>query len=49
MAAGALVSETQVDSRAVGAGLKSGDMISDVDGPEVKDARDLARQDRGNP
>jgi serine protease Do len=41
---GALVSEPQVDSPALKAGVQSGDVITSVDGSPVKDARDLARR-----
>jgi serine protease Do len=43
-AVGALVSEPQPDSPAVKAGIQSGDVITSVDGAEVKDARELARR-----
>jgi serine protease Do len=43
-AVGALVSEPQADSPAVKAGIQSGDVITSVDGTEVKDARELARR-----
>jgi serine protease Do len=41
--AGAMVDEPQSDSPAAKAGVKSGDVITAVDGTPVKDARDLAR------
>src|SRR5262249_21821612 len=43
-AVGALVAEPQSGSPAAAAGLKSGDIITTVDGNEVKDPRDLARR-----
>ena len=43
-AEGALVAEPQADSPAVKAGIEAGDVITAVDGKEVKDARDLAKQ-----
>jgi serine protease Do len=43
-ATGALVSEPQANSPAVKAGIKSGDVITSVDGADVHDARDLARR-----
>jgi serine protease Do len=42
-AAGAIVSTPQPDSPAEKAGLKTGDVILQVNGKEVKDARDLAK------
>jgi serine protease Do len=42
-AAGAMVDEPQNDSPAAKAGIKSGDVITAVNGTPVKDARDLAR------
>ena len=42
-AAGAMVDEPQSGSPAAQAGIKSGDVITAVNGTEVKDARDLAR------
>ncbi len=42
-AQGALVDEPQADSPAAKAGLKSGDVITAVNGATVKDARELAR------
>jgi len=41
---GALITEPQADSPAAKAGLKSGDVITRVDGKAVEDARDLARK-----
>ena len=46
-AEGALVSGTQPDSPAVKGGLKTGDVITTLNGTKVKDARDLARQVAG--
>jgi serine protease Do len=43
-AEGALVTEPQADSPARKAGIESGDVITAVDGKEVKDARDLAKK-----
>ena len=43
-AAGALVAEPQPGSPASAAGLKPGDVITSVDGVEIKDPRDLARR-----
>jgi serine protease Do len=42
-AQGALVDEPQADSPAAQAGIKSGDVITAVNGTTVKDARELAR------
>jgi len=42
-AAGAMVDEPQSGSPAAKAGIESGDVITAVNGTEVKDARDLAR------
>lgn len=42
-AEGALVAEPQADSPAIKAGIKSGDVITAVDGKTVKSARQLAR------
>ena len=42
--AGALVAEPQPGSPAAAAGLKPGDVITSVDGVEIKDPRDLARR-----
>jgi serine protease Do len=41
---GALVAEPQANSPAVKAGIKAGDVITSVDGAQVKDARDLAKK-----
>jgi serine protease Do len=41
---GALVAEAQADSPAAKAGIVSGDVITGVNGHQVKDARDLAKQ-----
>ncbi|MGI8527796.1 MAG: Do family serine endopeptidase [Pseudolabrys sp.] len=41
---GALVAEPQSGSPAAKAGIESGDVITAVDGQEVKDARDLAKK-----
>jgi serine protease Do len=46
-AEGALVAEPQSDSPAVKAGIQSGDVITSVNGQEVKDARDLAKKISG--
>ena len=43
-AEGALVAEPQADSPAQKAGIEAGDVITAVDGQEVKDARDLAKK-----
>ncbi len=43
-AKGALITEPQPDSPAAKAGLRSGDVITRVDGKPVKDSRDLAKQ-----
>ncbi len=43
-AAGALVAEPQPDSPAMKAGIKSGDVITSVNGTSVRDARQLARR-----
>jgi serine protease Do len=48
-AQGALVDEPQADSPAAKAGLKSGDVITAVNGTTVKDARELARTIRMMP
>jgi serine protease Do len=42
-AAGAMVDEPQSDSPAAKAGIKSGDVITAVNGAQVKDAREFAR------
>jgi serine protease Do len=42
-AEGAIVDSTQADSPAASAGLQAGDVITAVNGTQVKDARDLAR------
>ncbi|OYZ94658.1 MAG: serine peptidase, partial [Xanthobacter sp. 17-67-6] len=41
---GALVAQVQADAPAAKAGLKSGDVITKVNGEAVKDARDLSRR-----
>jgi serine protease Do len=43
-AVGALVSEPQANSPAATAGIASGDVITTLDGTEVRDARELARK-----
>ncbi len=43
-ASGALVSEPQKNSPAAAAGIKSGDVITSVDGAPIHDARELARK-----
>ncbi len=43
-ASGALVAEPQANSPAAKAGIKSGDVITAVDGTQVHDARELARR-----
>jgi len=43
-ATGALVAEPQTDSPAAKAGIKSGDVITSVDGTAIHDARELARR-----
>ena len=44
VAKGALISQPQSDSPGAKAGLKAGDVITQVDGADVEDARDLARK-----
>jgi serine protease Do len=46
---GALVAEPQADGPAVKAGVEAGDVITQVNGTSVKDARELARQISGMP
>jgi serine protease Do len=46
-AEGALVAEPQADSPAAKAGIQSGDVITSVNGQEVRDARDLAKRISG--
>ena len=48
-AEGALVNEPQADGPAAKAGIESGDVITTVNGAEVKDARELARTIGGLP
>ena len=43
-ASGALISGVQPDSPAAKAGLRSGDVVTAIDGNAVKDARDLSRR-----
>ncbi len=43
-AEGALVAEPQANSPAQKAGIEAGDVITSVDGKEIKDARDLAKR-----
>ena len=43
-AEGALVAEPQTNSPAQKAGIEAGDVITAVDGKEIKDARDLAKR-----
>src|SRR5690242_12043763 len=43
-AEGALVAEPQANSPAAKAGIKAGDVITQVNGKEVKDSRDLAKR-----
>jgi serine protease Do len=43
-AAGALVAETEAGAPAAKAGIQPGDVITAVDGTEIKDSRSLARQ-----
>jgi serine protease Do len=43
-AAGALIAGVQTGSPAAKAGLKAGDIITSIDGSEVKDAKDLSRK-----
>ena len=45
-AQGAIVDEPQAGSPAAKAGIKAGDVITAVNGTQVKDARDLARTSR---
>ena len=47
-AEGALVHEPQANSPAQKAGIEAGDVITSVDGKEVKDARDLAKTNRSD-
>ncbi len=47
-AQGALVAEPQSDSPAAKAGIEAGDVITSVDGQEVKDAARSRPQDRGH-
>ena len=46
---GALVAEPQADGPAVKAGIEAGDVITQVNGAPIKDARELARQISGMP
>ena len=46
---GALVAEPQADGPAVKAGIEAGDVITQVDGTPIKDARELARHISGMP
>jgi len=46
---GALVAEPQADGPAVKAGVEAGDVITQVNGAPIKDARELARQISGMP
>jgi serine protease Do len=41
---GALVSDAQADTPAAKAGIKAGDVVTKVNGEQVKDARDLSRR-----
>lgn len=43
-ATGALVAEPQAGGPAAKAGMKSGDIVTSIDGAEIKDPRDLARK-----
>jgi serine protease Do len=43
-ARGALIDQAEADTPAAKAGLKAGDIVTQVNGQEIKDARDLARQ-----
>src|SRR4029077_8999713 len=43
-AEGAIVAEPQADSPAAKAGVAAGDVITAIDGAEIKDSRELARK-----